>query len=280
MLEGRVDELRKRRNVLVVVFVLFFFWLFENFKITVPVTTISNPKIRSTVTIVQISDLHGYSFGLNNNYLLRAIEKHQPDIVVVTGDLFNFGDNRGKAKALNLIKVLSEKYPVFYVRGEHERSSSLDDIGDAGATVLEYEKVDVKVGETSMSIYGLPTTGYYSSAENVLEAIKVEDDNEYNILLAHIFYEEVFDNWKGDLVLSGDTHGGGIRLPFIGPLKYNGITFPKLSYNGPMYDKGLFNLGDKYLYVSPGLGNFPLPLRLFNHPELTVIKLVSSTQRN
>ena len=261
-------------------FALFFFWLFENFKIVVSVTTISSPKIRSTVTIVQISDLHGYSFGLDNNYLLRAIEKQQPDIVAVTGDLFNRGDNRGKAKALNLIKVLSEEYPVFYVRGEHEGSSSVDDIGDAGATVLEYERVDVKVGETHISIYGCPTTGYYSSADNVLEAIRVEDDNDYNILLAHIFYEGVFNNWKGDFILSGDTHGGGFRLPSIGPLKYNGITFPKLSYNGPMYDKGLFALGDKYLYVSPGLGNYPLPLRLFNHPELTVIKLIGSTQGN
>jgi len=41
---------------------------------------------------------------------------------------------------------------VFYVRGEHERSSSLDDIDNAGATVLEYAKADVKVGETSLSI--------------------------------------------------------------------------------------------------------------------------------
>ncbi|ACI17940.2 phosphoesterase [Coprothermobacter proteolyticus DSM 5265] len=277
-MKGKGITLRKRRKVLVVFFALFFFWLFENFKIVVSVTTISSPKIRSTVTIVQISDLHGYSFGLDNNYLLRAIEKQQPDIVAVTGDLFNRGDNRGKAKALNLIKVLSEEYPVYYVRGEHEGSSSVDDIGDAGATVLEYERVDVKVGETPISIYGCPTTGYYSSADNVLEAIKVEESNNYNILLAHIFYEEVFDKWKGDLILSGDTHGGSIRLPFLGPLKYNGITLPKLSYNGPVYDKGLFNLGDKYLYVSPGLGNFPLPLRLFNHPELTVIKLVSSTQ--
>jgi len=55
--------------------------------------------------------------------------------------------------------------------------------------VLEYERVDVKVGETHISIYGCPTTGYYSSADNVLEAIRVEDDNDYNILLAHIFYE-------------------------------------------------------------------------------------------
>jgi len=272
--------LRKTRKVLVVFFALFFFWLFENFKIVVPVTTISSPKIRNTATIVQISDLHGFSFGLDNNYLLRAIEKQQPDIVAVTGDLFNRGDNRGKARALNLIKVLSEEYPVYYVRGEHEGSSSVDDIGDAGATALEYERADVKVGETHISIYGCPTTGYYSSADNVLEAIKVEDNNNYNILLAHIFYEEVFDKWKGDLILSGDTHGGSIRLPFLGPLNYNGITLPKLSYNGPVYDKGLFNLGDKYLYVSPGLGNFPLPLRLFNHPELTVIKLVSSAQGN
>jgi len=183
-------------------FLLFSFG-FWKFQIVVPVTTISSPKIRSTVTIVQISDLHGYSFGLDNNYLLRAIEKQQPDIVAVTGDLFNRGDNRGKARALNLIKVLSEEYPVFYVRGEHEGSSSVDDIGDAGATVLEYERVDVKVGETHISIYGCPTTGYYSSADNVLEAIKVEDDNDYNILLAHIFMKGCSTTGKETLYFRG-----------------------------------------------------------------------------
>jgi len=68
----------EKKQVLVVVFLLFFFWLFENFKITVPVTTVSSPKIRSTCTIVQISDLHGYSFGLNNTIcceLLKSISQ-------------------------------------------------------------------------------------------------------------------------------------------------------------------------------------------------------------
>lgn len=85
-----------------------------------------------------------------------------------------------------------------------------------------------------------------------------------------------YENWGADLILSGDTHGGMVRLPFLGPLQYNGIWFPKLTSSQPVYDKGLYEMDGHALYVSSGLGNYPFPIRLFNRPQVSVLTLVPS----
>ncbi|MBZ4666354.1 metallophosphoesterase [Mahella sp.] len=267
---------RKKKKILIAVVVLIVFWFFENFIIDITTTHIKSTKVNNTITIVQISDLHGYMFGINNSYLLKMIDRQHPDVIAVTGDMFTKGNEGARKRALKLLKALSKKYPVYYVRGEHEGSvytSSLDDFVDAGIFVLDYKKADIKVGDTDISIYGYPTSGYYSSASDTLKKLGMLDKFRYNILLSHIFYKEVFANWGADLILSGDTHGGMVRLPFIGPITYQGVVFPKLKSDKDIYDKGLFKLGNTYLYVNAGLGNYPIPLRLFNRPELTVLQI-------
>ena len=57
-------------------------------------------------------------------------------------------------------------------------------------------------------------------------------------------------------------------------LYYEGEWLPELLENKEVYDKGLFEQDGHYMYVSCGLGNFPFPARLFNRPELTVLKIV------
>jgi hypothetical protein len=69
-----------------------------------------------------------------------------------------------------------------------------------------------------------------------------------------------------DLVLSGHTHGGQIRPPFLPPL-----FLPDL---GRRYIQGLFRLGDgMQLYVNRGIGAVTLPFRFRCPPEITVITL-------
>jgi len=270
---------RKKKKILIAVAVLIVFWFFENYIIDVTTTHIKSTKVNNTITIVQISDLHGYIFGINNSYLLKMIDRQHPDIIAVTGDMFTKGNEGARKRALKLLKTLLKKYPVYYARGEHEGSvytSSLDDFVDAGIFVLDYKKADIKIGDSEISIYGYPTSGYYSSASDDLKKLGTLDKSRYNILLSHIFYKENLANWGADLILSGDTHGGMVRLPFIGPITYQGVVFPKLKFDKDIYDKGLFKLGSTYLYVSAGLGNYPIPFRLFNRPELAVLKIDKS----
>ena len=100
---------------------------------------------------------------------------------------------------------------------------------------------------------------------------------EYNILLAHISNFEEFEQFGIDLSLCGDTHGGQVRLPFLGAIINRGIWFPEIVQTGlnveTNYIKGLYSINNSYLYVSSGLGNYPISIRLFNRPEIAVIKL-------
>jgi predicted MPP superfamily phosphohydrolase len=66
-----------------------------------------------------------------------------------------------------------------------------------------------------------------------------------------------------DLILTGHTHGGQIRIPFYGPIT-------TMTSMGKRYDAGLHRLGTSVLYVSRGIGYSVLPLRLFCPPEITV----------
>ncbi len=69
------------------------------------------------------------------------------------------------------------------------------------------------------------------------------------------------------LVLSGHTHGGQVRLPFVGPLW--------LPPGGRKYVEGLFQLGTTQLYVSRGIGSVGAPVRFNCRPEITLFTLRS-----
>jgi predicted MPP superfamily phosphohydrolase len=71
-----------------------------------------------------------------------------------------------------------------------------------------------------------------------------------------------------DLILAGHTHGGQVRMPFVGALVTNSSLPPRLCM-------GLTCLGHAYLHVSPGLGTSKFaPFRFLCRPEATVLELV------
>ncbi|MDZ4133362.1 MAG: metallophosphoesterase, partial [Dethiobacteria bacterium] len=69
------------------------------------------------------------------------------------------------------------------------------------------------------------------------------------------------------LVLVGHTHGGQIRLPFIGALFVPGQGF------FPQYDYGLYSSGDTTMIINAGLGESGLPIRINMQPEIVLITL-------
>ena len=78
-----------------------------------------------------------------------------------------------------------------------------------------------------------------------------------------------FKDYNIDLMVSGHTHGGQIRLPFIGPIIAPGRgLFPK-------YDKGIIEIEDTILYIDSGLGNRLVPIRLFNRVQISNIMIGS-----
>lgn len=95
-------------------------------------------------------------------------------------------------------------------------------------------------------------------------------------MLAHISNLESFEKFGIDLAICGDTHGGQVRIPFIGAIYNRGIWFPELKNNlDDVYcTKGLYIKNNMKLVVSSGLGCYPIKVRTFNLPEIVTIKLV------
>lgn len=226
-------------------------------------------KVSKKVRIVQISDLHSCSYGKDMKNLINAVDAAEPDIIVLTGDIF---DNRTDNKNSDtLLKAIAKKYPCYYVSGNHEYCGNMWDTFSRraesfGVTVLQGENVDID---------GITICGA-SAKSDIGDSVKVCADNadtdSFNVLLAH--FPENIDFYRSfgkfDLVLSGHAHGGQWRLPpFI-----NGLYAPGQGLF-PKYAGGRYDFDDTTFIVSRGLSrtmeHFP---RIFNNPELVVIDIL------
>lgn len=242
-------------------------WAFSTFALRVDKATVQSEQISEPVTIVQLSDLHGYSFGPDNRWLLWLVERQQPDLIAVTGDMYTAGRDSGTAS--RLISTLTDIAPVYYVNGEHDNSEGFKaELSAAGVRVMDYADELLTVGDTTLHLYGINNV-YYSDTFH-LDNDFTEDSEHFSLLLAHIPNFEKFRAFGIDLALCGDTHGGQIRLPGLGAL-YDGSTWLPERSGIPM--KGLYEQDGNYLYISSGLGNYPVPVRFCNRPEVSVIRL-------
>lgn len=265
-------------NFSVVLFIIILIWVLNTFTIKKTIVQIYDKKIKDEITLVQLTDLHGSSFGVNNNILISKIRSAKPDLIIVTGDMYTHYEDEernedGEKIALELMSTLAKEFNVYFVNGEHDnRDRYKDKLKTNGVHVLDYKMERVKVKDTMINLYGINNV-YYSTTFNLKNEFKL-DDSVYNILMAHICNAEAFTSFGMDLSICGDTHGGQVRLPGVGAI-YDGHRFlPEIKEDkNNSFIKGIHELNDKKIFISSGLGNYPIPVRFFNRPEIAVIKL-------
>ena len=257
---------------LVFSFAVFCLWLFSTFTLKTTEVEIKSEKIKDEITIVQITDLHGSDFGMNNSFVINKIEKAEPDFVVVTGDMYTRGSDEGKNTALKLMSKIGDKYSTYFVNGEHDNEEAfIAELKESNVSVLDYKSEDITIGKTDIRLYGI-TNVYYSPTFDLGNEFTL-DKSKYNILLAHISNKDAFASFGMDLCICGDTHGGQVRLPYIGGLYGTNGWLPEVRDKNA-FVKGLYKHENTDFFISSGLGNYPIPLRFLNRPEIAVIKLV------
>lgn len=251
--------------VLIVIGILilaYFAFFLENRRFTVRHETISHANVKDPFTVVQISDLHNARFGTEQQKLLTAINDAHPDMILITGDLFDRHRKHACSNTLALIKGVVRIAPTFFSEGNHEISLGeagekyVETIRDMGITVLRDEYVDLLPAR----VIGLKQ---YASPD-VLTALLTPE--RLNLVMAH--RPERFPIYAGtgaDVILSGHAHGGQIRLFGIGVYAPQQGFFPK-------YTCGVYPCGRSLLHVSRGLGNTILFPRVFNTPELNILE--------
>lgn len=251
----KYQKLKVRLIVLTVLMCIFFiFCFYQNYHIIV---TKYEYKADFNCRIVQISDLHNQLFGKEQERLIDEIKKCAPDIIVVTGDVVDSSHTRYE-HALDFFEGAVEIAPVYYITGNHEDWISGNEFYDF---LLKVE---------AMGVYYID--GKVISSENMIISGTEKgfgEDDRLKILLAH--EPSRYANYAEagvDIVFSGHVHGGQVIIPGKG-----GLISPDMEFFPKLY-KGEYHFGDMTMYLSAGLGNSILPLRINNYPEIVVLDIV------
>ena len=268
----------------------------ENRKLVVTRYQIRNEKLPAAFDgfqIVHLSDLHNACFGEQNEQLLHRIKEENPDIIVVTGDMFVGKPGKDVTFAADTLNMLCEIAPVYFSMGNHALRVSLyrDTYGDMWELFCNRlsPKINLLFDDTAVIhkekaciyLHGLNLTPELYQRfiktpmpEDYLDSLfGVCDDSKYHIFMAHNpDYFSDYATWGADLTFSGHVHGGMIRLPFLG-----GALSPMIHFF-PKYDKGLFKNSNKYMILSGGLGNHTFKFRVNNLPEIVSVTLNQETK--
>lgn len=226
----------------------------------------------ATFTIMQISDLHNHVFGFNNEQLTQTVESVNADIIVLTGDMIDKGTNRLE-HVFSLVEKMTARHPhVLFVSGNHEWKngytySFFNGLRKRNVMILENQNIQITKRSLTVNIVGVGDPSIRH--DDLDQAFQNLTEEPYTILLSHSpGITEIDPAIPADLILSGHTHGGQVRFPFIGALTAPGQgLFPKLT-------KGTYKMGpDRYLYIDSGLGTSRLPIRFLNPSQLSLITI-------
>ena len=275
--------------ILILVILLTASFILSQSAISISQYDCSASSLTQPLRIVQLTDLHNSVFGKGNERLIRKVREQQPDLIFLTGDMLNQYEEWTDVP-VDLIRELCKIAPVYASYGNHEQQHEKNYGSDiraifteAGATVLEYDWVDVEVKGQKLrigGIYGYCMAGYYLKTDETdeMETAFLDDfcdTDRTKLLLCHMPVAWIkygsLDYWDTDYVFAGHAHGGQVRIPFVG-----GLYAPDQGWF-PGRCEGLFfsKDGEHTLVLSRGLGTSRSKLpRLNNIPEILVLDLV------
>jgi predicted MPP superfamily phosphohydrolase len=230
------------------------------------------PRSFRGIRIVHFSDIHlGHHFNLHNlKGIAHQIQLEKPDLLCFTGDLFDFAFTENLQQTSRILAELQAPLGKWAVLGNHDYYSRVETtvslLSDGGFTVLMNEHKKISLGEESLQIAGVDDM--LKGRPDLVHALQHTDPAVFTLLLSHSAnYADIAAAHPIDLQLSGHSHGGQVRLPFIGAL----VTPPL----GDKYIMGHYQheRSNLQIYTNRGIGTTIHPVRLFCRPEITIITL-------
>lgn len=227
-------------------------------------------------TIAQVSDLH-VGPQVDSAYLaaaLRTVNALHPDIVAVTGDFMSKACPERVDEVVRVMEALTAPpLGCFAVTGNHDYGEHWSDRSHADRLAGKLAGVGVRVLQNeSADVVGLRVVGLddlWSPDFRPADAFRGLDPAAPAVVLCHnpdAADRPVWGGYRG-WVLSGHTHGGQCKPPFLPP--------PLLPVMNKRYTAGAFDLGDGLtLYVNRGLGHL-LRARFNVRPEITLFRLTA-----
>lgn len=294
--------------ILSMIFIMIIISIIERKAYSISTFAINTKKVKGKIRIVFISDFHDKK---DRNACIKIIDdiiNLNPSYIVLGGDFVDFSTIKSKFNnvcidnAIYFIENLSKKTKeklfdnndrIYFAFGNHElrlkdRESNmvLRDAYERFMTSLKNNGINILDDMTYDISDNITISGfnlYYGYYKHLFSKIKLKenidkeiinnsfssiDKNKYNIMVFHKpDYCEDFIEFGFDLVLSGHNHGGLVRFPVIGA-----IVSPDLKFH-PKYNDGMYEIEEKHVIVSRGIGEHFIKLRVNNRPEICVIDI-------
>jgi predicted MPP superfamily phosphohydrolase len=234
--------------------------------------------------VVQISDLH-IGNGLEGKRLSRMLERSnalEPDLIVITGDIFDF-DPAFIEDGVRRLAGLRARLGVYAILGNHDVYTGTQKVVDGfarlapGIRLLRNESVRLPLAEP-LYLAGVEDPGQDWSARRLelpaIEKLAEERPSDGPTLLL-VHRPEAFPQAARlgfPLVLAGHTHGGQLALPTPGgPWNLARIV--------TRFTRGVYKMGDSTLYVTRGIGVGGPALRVNCSREITTVELNPAAPR-
>lgn len=225
--------------------------------------------------IIQMSDLHYGSTMFNKDVkkIVALINDRKPDIVVFTGDLINKNynlDSKEQEELINNLKGISTTINKYAVLGDEDNEKIATIFNQSNFIILRDES-DLIYNSTTNPILlvGINTRSKEPDIDKAYSYFKepTHNANIYTIVISHEpdIADDIVDTYNSDLLLSGHSHNGNIRIPFV---KYSLFKVK----GAKKYDQDYYKLNTTDLYISSGLGTKG-GIRLFCRPSINFFRL-------
>ena len=227
--------------------------------------------------LMQLSDIHiGDRFDYT--YIIDSFKKAQklnPDFVVYTGDFVSYDSEKQLNQLKEVLKhAVKGSVATVAILGNHDygKNWSEADVADNITSLLEQAGITV-LRNNQKEFNGLNIIGlddYWGLNFNPKPIMLQHDTKKANLVLCHnpdVCDLDVWNNYKG-WILSGHTHGGQVKPPFL--------PAPMLPVKNKKYSSGKIDLKDgRTLYINRALGHL-WQVRINVRPEITLFELTNS----
>lgn len=229
------------------------------------------------IRVAFLSDIHIGFLMVTRTSLKNALRKAEPDLVILSGDYIDHA--RDAQPFLDWLKSLELQVPVYITYGNHDhrcfhkkpaiRDSLQFNLKSRGIELLVNASASFRKGGRTLNILGIDD--FRQGRPDPVQASQgMSPAGDFSLAVSH--NPEValmLPPRYADLLLCGHFHGGQIWMPF--DLEYHLFRKEKTCRAG--YRRGLHTINGQLTYISRGLGNVMVPLRLGSRPEITFIDL-------
>jgi uncharacterized protein len=228
------------------------------------------PAAFDGLRIVQLTDIHHSVYIPIETVqdVVRTANRLHPDLLALTGDFVTLSPSYiwPVARALGKLRA---RFGVFAVLGNHDFQVDANEVTRAlhAQHIRVLRNTHHALRSRGSTVWLAGVDDLWWNADDFDAALASIPAREAKILLCHnpIGIRQAVEHGV-DLVLSGHTHGGQVRLPLVGSVRGR-------SKLGERFVEGWNRLDGTQIYVSRGIGQSVVPLRVNCPPEITCLTL-------